>query len=73
MGLESLRDYTKAHPALKAPAEHAESRDVSLGGRAMSECVFHATAKVRGKPVPATITVLVAPEDGGRVERVVVQ
>lgn len=60
MGLENLRDYIKAHPALKGPAEHVESRDAPRGGHAMVEHVFRGNARVRGKTVPATVKVLVA-------------
>ena len=45
MGLENLRDYVKTHPALKAPAEYAESRTIDRDGRAMAEYVFHATTQ----------------------------
>src|SRR5688500_19004049 len=37
MGLENLRDYVKTHPALKAPAEYAESRTFDGNGRRMAE------------------------------------
>jgi len=79
MGVESLRDYVKAHPALKADARFEEARPV--GGGASTECVFHATApataRTRGKPAqaasPATIRVLLARGDGGwKVERLAV-
>ena len=74
MGLENLRDYVKAHPALKAPAEHAESRTIDRDGRAYVEQVFHATARVRGKSAPATIKVLLASgPDGWKVEQLVVE
>ncbi|WP_165244917.1 hypothetical protein [Paludisphaera soli] len=74
MGVETLRDLVKAHPALKSPAEFAESRAIERDGLAQSECVFRATAKVRGKPVTATIKVLVAPDaDGWKVERLSVE
>lgn len=65
MGLENLRDYVRTHPALKAPAEYVETRTIDRNGRAASECVFRATVQVRGKAVPATIKVLVAPGDEG--------
>jgi hypothetical protein len=74
MGLESLRDYVKAHPALKAPAEYAETRAIDRNGRSMTECVFHATTKLRGKPATATIRVLLAPgDDGWEVEHLAVE
>ena len=63
MGLENLRDYAKAHPALRSPAEFTESRAVDQGGRALTECRFHASPRVRGKPRPATIKVLLTPGD----------
>jgi len=65
MGLENLRDYVKRHPALKGPAEYAESRDAARDGRPMVEHVFKAQAHTRGKTVPATVKVLVAAENGG--------
>lgn len=77
MGVETLRDYVKTHPALKAPAEFAEARTIDRGGRAMAEYVFNATAtakaKARGKPVASTIKVLLASGDGGwKVEQLTV-
>lgn len=72
MGLESLRDYVKTHPALKAPAIYAESRTFEGDGRAMAEYVFHASTKRRGKSILSTIKVLLAAgEDGWKVEHLV--
>ncbi|AMV38725.1 hypothetical protein [Planctomyces sp. SH-PL62] len=74
MGVENLRDLVRAHPPLKSPAEFVESRAIDRDGVRQAECVFHARAKVRGKEVAATITVLVAPDsDGWKVERLGVQ
>lgn len=74
MGLENLRDYVKRHPALKASAEYSESRTIDRDGRALVESVFHATPRVRGKPVPAKIKVLLAAgTDGWKVEQLVVE
>ncbi len=74
MGVETIRDLVKAHPALKSPAEFAESRAIERDGAAQAECVFRATAKVRGKAAPATIKVLVgADADGWKVERLSVE
>jgi hypothetical protein len=71
MGHESLRDYVKAHPALKGPAEYAESRPIE---GALTECRFRATTKTKGKSVPATIKVLVGPTgEGWRVEKLSVE
>lgn len=64
MGLENLRDYVKAHPALKGPAEYVESRDAARDDHAMVEHVFRANARIRGKTVPARVKVLVAAADG---------
>lgn len=76
MGVENLRDYVKAHPALKAPAEYAEVRTIDQDGRALSEYVFRASAtpKPRGKPVASTIKVLLAAGDAGwKVESLAVE
>jgi len=74
MGLHSLKDLVKRHPALKAPAEFAERRPVELNGRKLAEHVFLGTSKVRGKPVPSTIKVLLGAEHGGlRVEKLSVE
>ncbi|WP_422930798.1 hypothetical protein [Singulisphaera sp. PoT] len=74
MGVENLRDYIKSHPALKAQAEFAESRTVDREGRSLAEYVFHATAQVRKKPVPATIKVILASgHEGWKVERLAVE
>lgn len=74
MGIENLRDYVKAHPALKVPAEYADSRTIDRDGRTLAEYRFHATARVRGKPVPATIKVLLASgDDGWKVEQLAVE
>lgn len=64
-GVENLRDYVKAHPAPKAPAEFGEARAVDRKGRSMEEYVFRGTAKVRGKTAPATIRVPLAHGDAG--------
>ena len=69
-----MRDYVKSHPALKAPAEYAESRTFDNHGIAMAEYVFHATTKRRGKAIPATIKVLLAAGDEGwKVEHLAVE
>ena len=69
-----LRDYIKAHPALKAPAEYVEARPAAVGNPAAKQHVFRAEAKVKGKAVPATIKVMVAPGgDGWGVEQLVVE
>lgn len=74
MGVENLRDYVKTHPALKAPAEHAETRTIERDGRTMAEISFRATTQVRRKTVPATIKVLLAPGDEGwQVEHLAVE
>lgn len=43
MGLENLKGYVKTYPALKGPAEFAESKPVERNGVALTEYVFHAT------------------------------
>lgn len=74
MGAESLRDYMKAHPALKGPAEHAESHPVEHPGGPQFEHAFRGTTRIRNKTTPATIKVLVAPGDGGwKVEHLAVE
>jgi len=75
MGLGSLKDYVKAHPALKAPAEFAEVRNIEREGHFMAECKFHSSAKVKGKSAPAMIDVIVGSSDGGewKVEKLSVQ
>lgn len=74
MGVENLRDYVKTHPALKAPAEYAESRTIDRDGLSMVEHIFHATTQVRRKPVSATIKVLLAAgDDGWKVEHLAVE
>lgn len=74
MGLESLRGFLKARPALRSSAEHVTARDARRDGRVMAEHVFRATATVRGKPATTTVVVLVA-RDGDRwaVEQVRVE
>ncbi|MDX2036589.1 MAG: hypothetical protein SFX72_08050 [Isosphaeraceae bacterium] len=64
MGLESLRDCVRTHPALKGPAEHVEARDTDRLGGSMVEHVFRAEGLVRGKPVRSTVKVLVAYVEG---------
>lgn len=74
MGLESLRDYAKARPALKAPADHAEAKAADRNGLRMVEHVFRGSTSARGKAAPATIKVLVSQTDGKwGVERVTVE
>lgn len=75
MGLGSLKDYVKSHPALKAPAEFAEVRRIEREGHVMAECRFHGTTKVKGKSTPATIGVIVGSSDGGawKVEKLSVE
>ncbi|WP_406697419.1 hypothetical protein V5E97_01040 [Singulisphaera sp. Ch08] len=74
MGAGSLRDYVKRHPALKANAEYSESRSIDRGGPALTECLFHATTRVRGKSVPATIKVILASgAEGWKVEQLIVE
>jgi hypothetical protein len=74
MGLENMRDYVKRHPILKTPAEYAESRTIDRNGRTLNEHVFRATTQIRGKPVTATIKVLLAAgDDGWKVEHLVVE
>jgi hypothetical protein len=74
MGLENLRDYVKTHPVLKAPAEHVETRTVDRDGRKLTESVFRATTRVRGKARSATIRVLLTAEgDGWKVEHLAVE
>lgn len=75
MGLENLRDYIKTHPALKGPTEFTELRRIEREGHVMSECRFHGSAKVKGKPVPATIDVVVGSSEGGewKVEKLSVE
>lgn len=74
MGLDSLRDYVKTHPALKGQAEYAESRDATREGHTLIEHVFRAKALVRKKAVPATVKVLVAPgAKGWAVEKLSVE
>lgn len=86
MGLDSLRDYVRAHPALKGQAEFVEGRAVASSGPELAEYKFRAVAppaakaKGRGKkagasrPASATIRVTTAREDGIlRVERLVLE
>ena len=72
MGLESLRDFVATHPALRAPAEYAESRPSEQGG--MTEYVFEATPPSAGASAPGTIKVLVSEgADGCEVEHLSVE
>jgi hypothetical protein len=74
MGLENLRDYMKAHAALRSAAEFTEVRPIQRNGQTMAECRFRGISKQRGKEVTATIKVLVASADEGwKVEQVVVE
>jgi hypothetical protein len=74
MGLENLRDYVRAHPALKAPADFVETRPLTRQGLPLSECVFHATLTARRKTTTVTIKVWIAQEEGTwKVERLVVE
>ncbi|QEH36205.1 hypothetical protein OJF2_47650 [Aquisphaera giovannonii] len=78
MGLDTLRDYVKAHPALKGTPELADAKPSSRNGIKVTEYTYKATAPpsahARGKPSsssssPATIKVLVVAEgDGWAVE-----
>lgn len=71
MGLENLRDYVKAHAALKSTAEFTEARPIQRNGQMMAECRFRGTSKHRGKEVTTTIKVLVASAgEGWKVEQV---
>jgi len=74
MGVENLRDYIKTHPALKGSVEFVETRHLE-GSPSLAECLFRGTTpKRRGKPTPATIKVLLAPNpDGWQVERLSVE
>lgn len=65
MGLESLRDCVRSHPALKNPASYVESRDATRDGRPMVEHLFRAEGRVRGKVVASTVKVLVASAGDG--------
>ncbi|MDG3005986.1 hypothetical protein [Paludisphaera mucosa] len=73
MGLDSLRDLVKRRPALKT----ATRRDgcTAVGeGRSLFEHAFQGATTHRGKTTPATIKVLVAPDDDGwKVEGLVVE
>lgn len=84
MGLGTLRDYVRTHPALKGQAEFVEGRPVKSGGPELVEYKFRATApppaKGRGKKAgsgrsaSATIRVTTAREDGIlKVDRLVLE
>src|SRR5262249_16890319 len=74
MGIENLRDYVKTHPALKGPAEYAESHPMNRDARTMAEYCFRGATQTRGKSAPATIKVLLAVgDDGWKVEHLAVE
>jgi hypothetical protein len=86
MGLDSLRDYVRAHPALKGKAEFLDGRTVKSSGPELAEYTFRAIppppAKARGRgkkagpaqPASATIRVTTAREDGTlKVERLAIE
>lgn len=77
MGLDSLRDYVKLHPALGGPAEFVEGHPIASGRGPAVVYTYKATAppraKARGKaaakPVEA-VAVMMFREDGAwKVER----
>lgn len=72
MGLESLRDYVKTHPALKGPAEFSGSRPVERNGIALTEYEFRATPpqtsrRKAASASPATVKLLVIQQAEGPV------
>lgn len=75
MGLDSLRDYVRAHPALGGPAEFVEGHTTASGRGAAVIYTFRATAPARAKRARKargveTVTVMTVREDGGwKVER----
>lgn len=85
MGLASLRDYVRTHPALKGQAEFVEGPAIVNGKPGLADYVFRATAppntKGRGKTKagasptgPSTIRVTTAQEDGAlKVERLAIE
>jgi hypothetical protein len=85
MGLDSLRDYVRQHPALTAPAEFVAIASVESRHLTLAECTFRATppapakgsrsrARARTPAGPATITVLISEDrDGWKVERLAVE
>ena len=74
MGSDSLRDYTRTHPALQAPAEFVESRPVESSGGKLGEYQFRSTppskGRVKSPPSPKSIRLLISFAEGTpRIER----
>ena len=70
-GLDTFKNYVKAHPVLKAEPEFTGFERFTREGLALSRCTFHATPP---KGQPADITVMLARENGAwKVERLMVE
>ncbi len=64
MGADSLRDYARSHPALKAAAEFVDSRPIEASGGKLRDYEFQATlpppkGKTKVAPGPKQIRVMI--------------
>lgn len=79
MGSGSLRDYVRARPVFRSPAEYVDARPLETGGGRLVEFLFRATPPPpKGHPRktmgPQTIRVMVDfGETPARVERLAVE